>query len=82
MTNTLNRLNKLGRASRIGGYFSEIRHFKLHIPLSEETTYLFNDDYLDNFKKPIYLVNTSRGKCVVTKTILKGLKKKRYMVHV
>ena len=49
----------------------------LHIPLSQETTYLFNDDYLEKFKKPIYLVNTSRGKCVDTKTILKGLKNKK-----
>lgn len=49
----------------------------LHIPLTEETTYLFNDDFLGNFKKSFYLINTSRGKCVNTNTILRGLKTKK-----
>jgi len=57
--------------------FNEADVLSLHIPLSEETTFLFNDDYLGNFKKPIYLINTSRGKCVDTKTILRGLKNKK-----
>ena len=49
----------------------------LHIPLTEETTFLFNDDFLGNFNKPFYLINTSRGKCVNTNTILRGLKTKK-----
>ena len=32
---------------------------------------------MGNFKKPIYLINTSRGKCIDTKTILRGLKNKK-----
>ena len=57
--------------------FQKADVLSLHIPLTEETTFLFNDDYLSNFKKPIYLINTSRGKCVDTKTILRGLKNKK-----
>ena len=57
--------------------FQKADVLSLHIPLTEETTFLFNDDYLGNFKKPIYLINTSRGKCVDTKTILRGLKNKK-----
>ena len=57
--------------------FQKADVLSLHIPLTEETTFLFNDDYLGKFKKPIYLVNTSRGKCVDTKTILRGLKNKK-----
>ena len=44
-----------------------------HIPLSRETRQLFNDEYLFHFKKPIVLLNASRGEIVNTKTVLKGL---------
>ena len=45
----------------------------LHIPLTEESTYLVEQKYISRFKKPIYLINTSRGKCVHTKTMLSAL---------
>ena len=45
----------------------------LHLPLSEESTYLVEQKYINRFKKPIYLINTSRGKCVHTKTVLSAL---------
>jgi D-3-phosphoglycerate dehydrogenase len=44
-----------------------------HIPLSRETRQLFNDEYLFHFKKPIVLLNASRGEIVNTKTVLKGI---------
>ena len=46
----------------------------LHIPLTNETTYLVNDQFINKFKKPIYLINTSRGKCVNTKSVVTALK--------
>lgn len=45
----------------------------LHLPLTEESTYLVEEKYISRFKKPIYLINTSRGKCVHTKTVLSAL---------
>ena len=45
----------------------------LHLPLTEESTYLVEQKYINRFKKPIYLINTSRGKCVHTKTVLSAL---------
>lgn len=45
----------------------------LHLPLTEESTYLVEQKYISRFKKPIYLINTSRGKCVHTKTVLSAL---------
>ncbi len=45
----------------------------LHIPLTEETTYLVNDNFINSFKKDFYLINTARGKCASTKSIVKGL---------
>lgn len=46
----------------------------LHIPLTDETRYLVNNRFINNFEKDFYLINTSRGKCVSTKSIVRYLK--------
>jgi D-3-phosphoglycerate dehydrogenase len=46
----------------------------LHIPLTNETKMLVDDDYLAKFKKNIFIVNTSRGEIVSIKSVLNGLK--------
>ena len=46
----------------------------LHVPLSRETRQLFNDEYLFHFKKPIVLLNASRGEVVSTRTVVKGIR--------
>ena len=45
----------------------------LHIPLTNETQYLVNDDFIASFKKAFYLVNTSRGKNVSLPSLIHGL---------
>jgi D-3-phosphoglycerate dehydrogenase len=45
-----------------------------HIPLTTETKGLVNDEYLFHFKKPIFLLNTSRGKVVQTQAVLNAIK--------
>ncbi len=45
----------------------------LHVPLTTETTYLVDETYLERFSKPIYLVNTARGKVVKTKDLIVAL---------
>jgi D-3-phosphoglycerate dehydrogenase / 2-oxoglutarate reductase len=46
----------------------------LHVPLTNETNGLVNDEYLFHFKKPIFLLNTSRGKVVKTQAVLNAIK--------
>ena len=46
----------------------------LHVPLTEETTYLVDDNFINNFEKDFYFINTARGKCANTKSIVKALK--------
>src|SRR6201747_725712 len=46
----------------------------LHIPLTSETKGLVNDEYLFHFKKPIFLLNTARGKAVQTRAVLNAIK--------
>lgn len=44
--------------------FEEADILSFHVPYNEETHYLFNKKYINQFKKSIYLLNTSRGKVV------------------
>ncbi len=45
----------------------------LHVPLTEETHYLVNTDYLGKFHNNIWIINTSRGAVVNTGDLVKGL---------
>jgi len=45
----------------------------LHIPLTAETTGMVNEEYLLHFRKPIFLINTSRGKAVKTSAVLHAI---------
>jgi len=44
-----------------------------HIPLTRETRQLVDEEYLYHFKKPVFLINTSRGEIASTGAILKGI---------
>jgi D-3-phosphoglycerate dehydrogenase len=46
--------------------FEEADVLSLHVPLTAETRYLINHEYLERFRKPIWLVNTARGPVVNT----------------
>ena len=45
-----------------------------HVPLTEETRHYFNDDFLENCKKEVYIINTSRGSVLKNSSLVKGLK--------
>ncbi|MBU2650435.1 MAG: hypothetical protein KKA81_05830 [Bacteroidetes bacterium] len=45
----------------------------LHVPLNHETEYMVNDKYLNKFAKPVFLINTSRGKVVDTASLVRML---------
>lgn len=55
--------------------YKEADVVSLHIPLNKETTYMADNVFFNKFKKPIYLINTSRGKCIKTKDLVNALKK-------
>lgn len=46
----------------------------LHVPLTEQTQQMVNADWLNRFRKPIYLINTSRGKVAELEAIAAALK--------
>jgi D-3-phosphoglycerate dehydrogenase / 2-oxoglutarate reductase len=45
----------------------------LHTPLTEETHYLINDEFINKFNKNIYIINSARGKCLNTADLVKNL---------
>ena len=47
----------------------------LHIPLTNETKQMVNDEYLLHFRKPIFFLNTARGEIVNTKAVLNAIEK-------
>jgi D-3-phosphoglycerate dehydrogenase / 2-oxoglutarate reductase len=53
--------------------FEETDLLSIHVPLTDETRMMVNEDFLSKFKKNIFIVNTSRGEVASTTSILKGL---------
>ncbi|MEI6684408.1 MAG: NAD(P)-dependent oxidoreductase [Bacteroidota bacterium] len=45
----------------------------LHVPLTEETTWMADDAFFRRFHKNIWLINTARGKVVRTSDLVKNL---------
>ena len=66
-------LNNYPNKSTMERIYKESDILSLHVPLTEETTYLVNEDFIRKFKKEIYLINTSRGKCVNTEHLVSAL---------
>lgn len=45
----------------------------LHVPLSSETRFLIDDNFLRHFRKNIFLLNTARGKVIKLKTLSEAI---------
>ncbi|PCJ89591.1 MAG: hypothetical protein COA57_01610 [Flavobacteriales bacterium] len=54
--------------------FKETDVLSLHIPLNDETKFMVNNDFIQQFNKSFYLINTSRGKVVKTDDLVEHLK--------
>ena len=54
--------------------FYEADILSLHVPLTEETTFLVDREFLGRFRKEIWLINTSRGKIVKTADLVEAMK--------
>jgi len=46
----------------------------LHTPETPLTIAMVNQDFINNFKKPFWLINTARGKSIVTSDLVNALK--------
>lgn len=59
--------------------FDQADVISFHIPQTEETTFMVDDDFLAKFKKPIYVINLSRGKIVRTRSLVKAMEEERVL---
>lgn len=58
----------------IATIFKETDILSIHLPLSDETQHFVNEEFLNQFENPIYIINTARGNNVSISTLVEGLK--------
>ena len=54
--------------------FQKCDVLSLHVPQTTETIAMVNEAYLQSFQKDIWILNTARGKCIVTEDLVRALK--------
>lgn len=54
--------------------FEKTDILSLHVPLTDETQFMVNDIFINQFKKNIYILNTARGKVLKTDDLVKNMK--------
>ena len=59
--------------------FKKTQVLSIHTPLTNKTSKMFDEEFINKFDKPFYLLNTARGKIVDTKALVKGLKQKKIL---
>ncbi|MDR0790363.1 MAG: hypothetical protein LBO06_06175 [Bacteroidales bacterium] len=59
--------------------FDEADVLSLHVPLTEETHFMVDDEFIERFGKPFFLLNTSRGKVLKTAALINGLQNGRIL---
>ncbi len=54
--------------------FQQTDILSIHTPLTSETVQMVNKEFISKFINPIYIINTARGKSLVTKDIVELIK--------
>ena len=65
--------NLFAREASLEQIFEKADILSLHVPLTEETRFMVNAEFLARFRKDIWLVNTARGKVVQTSDLVAAL---------
>jgi D-3-phosphoglycerate dehydrogenase len=69
--------NNFVKESSLEEVFEHADIVSLHVPLTSETEFMVNANFIHQFKKPIYIINTARGKCLHTADLVEALKQKK-----
>jgi D-3-phosphoglycerate dehydrogenase len=65
--------NNLVKESILEEIFEKADVVSLHLPFTDETKYMIEEKFLNSFRKPIYLINTSRGKVLKTAALISAI---------
>lgn len=68
-----NYSDAFAREASMEELYSQADILSLHVPLTEETQFLVDENYLSRFDKNIFLVNTARGKVIRLKSLVDAL---------
>ncbi|MEQ8909001.1 MAG: NAD(P)-dependent oxidoreductase [Vicingaceae bacterium] len=55
-------------------FFAETEVLSIHLPLTKETSFMIDEEFINRFQKEIYLINTARGKNLKTADLVTALK--------
>ncbi len=69
-----NYSNQFVREVSLQEIFETADILSLHVPLTEETKYMVDNQFIANFKKNIVVINTSRGKVLKTIGLVSAMK--------
>ncbi len=59
--------------------FETTNIISLHVPLTSETEFMINENFINKFKKPIYIINTARGKCLNTAHLVEAIEQNKVL---
>ena len=65
--------NEYVKESTLEEIFGKADVLSLHLPLTTETQYMVDYNFLSSFKKPYWFINTSRGKVLRTADMLRAV---------
>lgn len=68
-----NLADENARQVDLNEFFEKVDVVSLHTPQTNETNRMVNSEFINSFHKPFYLMNTARGKSVVTKDLVEAL---------
>ena len=67
--------NKYVREVSLKKIFSKTDFLSIHIPYDADNHYFIDKNFLQQFRKPIYIINTARGLVLNTEDLVKAIKK-------
>ncbi len=71
--------NNFVKESPLKEIFENTDILSIHLPQSAETEHFVNKDFINQFSKPIYFINTARGKNVNTQHLVDALKAEKIL---
>lgn len=75
----INYSNEFAQQATLQNLFEACDVLSLHVPLTNETEFFINTEFFNSFKKPIYIINTARGKVLKTADLVQAIKNKKVL---
>jgi D-3-phosphoglycerate dehydrogenase len=66
--------NEFVKEVSLNEIFNDTDILSFHVPLTDETNYMLDEAFINQFAKDFYLINTARGQVVNTEALVLGMK--------